>query len=150
LSCFFEPQTVSSPGHGYGCEVIRTIYGAVRDQNWNTVEPEILVGRIATENDFFDSSLRLNALRPRSFPVEWDHRRKGWNALFRFAGKAKSTFKKRIGLCLLHPFANASEAVPVRGRTMLTEAEFPLFISPHQPFKGLGAILGTGFRSRLR
>ena len=42
FSCFFEPSTgflrrVKSSG----VEVIRSIYGAVRDKNWDTVEPRL-------------------------------------------------------------------------------------------------------------
>ncbi len=62
---------------------------------------------------------------------------------FAFAGQAESTFKKnRIGLCLLHPIQGcAGQPCRVRetGQSWV-ESEFPLFISPHQPFKNLGAI----------
>ena len=145
LSCFFEPQT------GFlrrvtvgGCEVIRAIYGAVRDQNWNTVQPEIVIGRSATGDDHFRLEFRAEC---SSGEIAF-----GWNGTieasagtlsFAFAGEAKSTFKKnRIGLCLLHPIREcAGKRCQVRdSANRWIETEFPLFISPHQPFKGLGAI----------
>jgi D-apionolactonase len=145
LSCFFEPQT------GFlrrvtvdGCEVIRAIYGAVRDQNWTTVQPKIVIGRRATSDDHFRLEFRAEC---SSGEIAF-----GWNGTieasagtlsFAFAGEAKSTFKKnRIGLCLLHPIREcAGHRCQVRDTSdCWIETEFPLFISPHQPFKGLGAI----------
>jgi len=145
LSCFFEPKTgfLRRVTAG-GCEVIRAIYGAVRDQNWNTVQPEIVIGRSATGDDHFRLEFRAEC---SSGEIAF-----GWNGTieasagtlsFAFAGEAKSTFKKnRIGLCLLHPIREcAGKRCQVRdSANRWIETEFPLFISPHQPFKGLGAI----------
>ncbi len=143
LSCFFEPQT------GFlrrvivdGCEVIRAIYGAVRDQNWNTAEQEILVSRIETGDDFFRLEFQAECFAPE-IVFRWNGTIEGkaGTLSFRFAGEAKSTFKKnRIGLCLLHPIREcAGKRCLVRETgNSWAEAEFPAFISPHQPFKGLG------------
>jgi D-apionolactonase len=145
LSCFFEPQT------GFlrqvtvdGCEVVRAIYGAVRDQNWNTVKPEIVVDRIESSDEHFFLRFQVEC---SSGEIAF-----GWNGTiegtartlsFKFTGEAKSKFKKnRIGLCLLHPIREcAGKRCRVRdtGQRWL-ESEFPLFIAPHQPFKDLDTV----------
>ena len=145
FSCFFEPQTgFLRQVMADGSEVIRTIYGAVRDQNWNTVDPEILVRRIDTDDDFFRLEFQAECSADE-IAFRWDGTIEGraGTLSFKFAGEAKSNFKKnRIGLCLLHPLREC-----VGKRCLVretghdwTETKFPLFISPHQPFKGLGEI----------
>ena len=54
FSCFFEPDTgflrrIKSSG----VEVIRTIYGAVRDKNWDTIEPRLKIERLESDDDSF-------------------------------------------------------------------------------------------------
>jgi hypothetical protein len=145
FSCFFEPQT------GFlrqvvvnGCEVIRAIYGAVRDQNWDTVQPKIVVSPISQSDDHFCLEFQVEC-SSSAIEFRWNGTIEG-NAgtlSFKFAGEAISTFKKnRIGLCLLHPIRECiGKRCRVRdiSNTWL-ESEFPLFISPHQPFKNLSAI----------
>jgi hypothetical protein len=145
LSCFFEPQTgflrqVMVDGH----EVIRAIYGAVRDQNWNTVPPEIVVSRITSSEEHFHLEFQVKC-SSAGIAFSWNGTIEGraGTLSFTFTGQAESTFKKnRIGLCLLHPIQGcAGQPCRVRetGQSWLA-SEFPLFISPHQPFKNLGAI----------
>ena len=145
LSCFFEPQT------GFlrqvmvdGCEVVRAIYGAVRDQNWNTIQPEIIVNRIETSQEHFRLGFQVNC-SSGEIAFRWNGTIEGTarTLSFKFAGEAKSTFKKnRIGLCLLHPIREcAGKRCRIRDTEhRWVESEFPLFIAPHQPFKDLGAI----------
>jgi len=49
LSCEFETATgfLRKVMHGE-IEILRAIYGAVRDQNWNTVEPKLAIRRFET------------------------------------------------------------------------------------------------------
>jgi hypothetical protein len=145
LSCFFEPQT------GFlrqvmvdGCEVVRAIYGAVRDQNWNTIQPEIIVDGIEADEEHFRLGFQVNC-SSGEITFRWNGTIEGTarTLSFTFAGEAKSTFKKnRIGLCLLHPIREcAGKRCRVRDTEhRWVESEFPLFIAPHQPFKDLGAI----------
>ena len=145
LSCFFEPQTgflrqVMVDGH----EVIRAIYGAVRDQNWNTVPPEIVVGRMTSNDEHFHLEFQVKC-SSTGIVFSWNGTIEGraGTLSFEFTGQAESTFRKnRIGLCLLHPIQGcAGQPCRVRetGQSWV-ESEFPLFISPHQPFKNLAAI----------
>lgn len=145
FSCFFEPQT------GFlrqvavnGCEVIRAIYGAVRDQNWDTIQPKIVVSPISQSDDHFCLEFQVEC-SSAAIEFRWNGTIEGnvGTLFFKFAGEAISTFKKnRIGLCLLHPIRECiGKRCRVRdiSNTWL-ESEFPLFISPHQPFKNLSAI----------
>jgi D-apionolactonase len=145
LSCFFESRTgflrqVMVDGH----EVVRAIYGAVRDQNWNTVPPEIVVGQVTSSDEHFYLQFQVKC-SSAGIAFSWNGTIEGraGTLSFAFTGQAESTFKKnRIGLCLLHPIQGcAGQPCRVRetGQSWI-ESEFPLFISPHQPFKNLGAI----------
>jgi hypothetical protein len=127
-----------------GCEIVRAIYGAVRDQNWNTVQPEIVVSRMETADNYFHLEFQVECTADE-IAFHWDGTIEGraGTLSFKFAGQAKSTFKKnRIGLCLLHPIHEcAGKSCRVhRTDNSWVEAEFPLFIAPHQPFKDLGRI----------
>jgi D-apionolactonase len=145
LSCFFEPET------GFlrqvtvdGCEVVRAIYGAVRDQHWNTVQPQIFISSIATGEEQFLIEFQVEC-KEAEIAFHWAGTIEGRAGFlcFKFAGESKSAFKKnRIGLCLLHPIHEcAGKRCRVRKvDESWVEAEFPFFISPHQPFKGLGAM----------
>jgi len=145
FSCFFEPKT------GFlrqvmveGCEIVRAIYGAVRDQNWNTVQPEIVVSGIETTDNYFRLQFQVECTADE-IAFRWDGTIEGraGTLSFKFAGEAKSTFKKnRIGLCLLHPIHGCAGRKCRVHRTdnSWVESEFPLFIAPHQPFKDLGSL----------
>ena len=64
FSCFFEPSTgflrrVKSSG----VEVIRAIYGAVRDKNWDTVEPRLKIERVESRRRFVLPGVRCASRR---------------------------------------------------------------------------------------
>jgi D-apionolactonase len=142
LDCLFETDTGFLRKIRRGeTEIVRAIYAAVRDENWNTVEPSIDVRRV---------HVKLNGFR-----VEFDARcqaadicfcwsgsieAQGPKLTFTFKGEARSSFRKnRIGFCVLHPIRECA-ALPcsiqdTRGKW--SEAFFPEYISPHQPFKDL-------------
>ena len=145
FSCFFEPDTgflrrIKSSG----VEVIRTIYGAVRDKNWDTIEPRLKIERVESDDDSF--CLELSAQHgdePVCFSWKGTILGQGGSLEFRFDGRAENAFlRNRIGLCTLHPIAEcAGKACRVRHSDgVWEEGEFPLFISPHQPFKDIRAL----------
>lgn len=145
LSCFFEPHTGFLRQVMAGDrEVIRAIYGAVRDQNWNTIQPKIVLRRIETGNEGFHLEFHAKC-NSANIAFSWNGTIEGSGGTlsFKFVGEAKSTFRKnRIGLCLLHPIRDCA-GKRCRVRTLAdswAETEFPLFVAPHQPFKDLGAI----------
>jgi hypothetical protein len=139
-------------------EVLRQVYVAVRDRNWDTVP-----GRIG--------DLRVER-GERSFRVTYDsEHRQGdvdffWRATitgsergeitFSMDGEARSAFlRNRIGFCVLHPVKECA-GVPFRATKADGSAEqgrFPLAISPHQPVTDLRAIAHEvlpGVRAEVR
>ena len=145
FSCLFEPDTgflrrIKSSG----VEVIRTIYGAVRDKNWDTVGPRLKVERVESDDDSF--CLEFSAQHedePVCFSWKGTIQGKGGSLEFRFDGRAQTSFlRNRIGLCTLHPIVEcAGKACRVlHSDGSWEEGTFPLFISPHQPFKDIRAL----------
>lgn len=141
FSCFFDPdigflRRVKS----CGVEVIRAIYGAVRDRHWDTIEARIRVERLERGEDFFCLEFAAHHDRkPISFSWKGTIQGRGSLLEFRFDGRAQSSFlRNRIGLCTLHPLECAGRVCRVRHSDgVREEGEFPFFISPHQPFKDI-------------
>ena len=126
-------------------EVIRAIYGAVRDQNWGTVPSQLHNLRMDQENGGFRVSFEVECVAPNlAF---------GWHGFiigeetgvltFHFAGETQTGFwKNRIGLCVLHPLDGCA-GEPCTVETIdgaIIESVFPRLIAPHQPFKNVRAI----------
>ena len=145
FSCFFQTST------GFlrriwssGVEVIRAIYGTVRDKNWDTIEPRLQIERLEQSNDSF--CLHFTADHedePISFSWKGTIEGRGSVLEFTFDGRAKKSFlRNRIGLCVLHPIIECA-GKPCRVRHSdgaWKEQSFPRFISPHQPFKDIRAL----------
>ena len=125
-------------------EVLRGIYGAVRDQHWDTITPEI--EQLAIERGADEFRIEFHAVCRRG---EIDFR---WHGSivgsadsvirYRFAGESYSAFlRNRIGLCVLHPSRDCAgqpcSVVHTDGTTETTK--FPLRISGQQPFRRIAA-----------
>ena len=145
LSCEFETDTgfLRKIMHG-DAEIVRAIYGAVRDQNWNTVKPHLSIRRLGTQENRFYLNFDVQCTSTGidfwwSGSIEGD----GSRLTFSFVGEAKTTFRKnRIGLCILHPIRECAGS-PCMIRevdSQWTQSAFPESISPHQPFKNLGKL----------
>jgi D-apionolactonase len=145
FSCFFQTSTgflrrVKSSG----VEVIRAIYGTVRDKNWDTVEPRLEVERVEQGHDSF--TLHFTAHHeedPISFSWKGTIEGRGGVVEFLFDGRAKTSFlRNRIGICVLHPIVECA-GKPCRVRHsdgVWKEQSFPRFVSPHQPLKDIRAL----------
>jgi hypothetical protein len=130
----------------YGAtEVLRGIYGAVRDKNWGTISPRIEELTIGRGDDSF--RITFVAVCQRD---EIDYRWRGEivgtadsTARYRFAGESRSTFlRNRIGLCVLHPIRECAGR-PCRvlhSDGSSEDSAFPSAISPHQPFFRIAAL----------
>lgn len=119
-------------------EVVRMIYGAVRDANWLTLAPHI-------------ENLRQEEV-PDGFQIEFDARYQREEIDFRahyrifgaangrvdfeFGGVAARDFAtNRIGLCVHLPLRECvGKPLQVSSGGQITETHFPREISPHQPF----------------
>lgn len=158
------------------CEIIRRIYVALRDRNWNTVP-------VAITN--------LNTrIEPGGFQIEYDaeHRQAEidftWHAMltgwagdgetraagiiaangihaatitFHLRGVARTTFwRNRIGFCVLHPASLAGQPCRIEHNDgVVEEAHFPVEICALQPVPGLAEMktiqypVGPGARAEV-
>jgi D-apionolactonase len=145
LACIFETDTGFLRKIARGeTEIVRAVYAAVRDENWITVEPRIEVRNVhVEENEFqvdFDVLCQSAGI---CFCWSGSIEARGPKLTFTFKGEARSSFRKnRIGFCVLHPIRECA-GLPcliqdMRGKW--SEAYFPEYISPHQPFKDFQAL----------
>jgi D-apionolactonase len=123
-------------------EVLRRIYVAVRDSNWEMVMPTLSELHFSIKRESFRIAF---AAEHRQAEIHFS-----WRGLIRgsargeirytMEGEAEKDFMtNRIGFCVLHPIDECAgkpvEAVKVNGPN--ERREFPLLISPHQPLKNL-------------
>jgi hypothetical protein len=124
-------------------EVVLRLYAAIRDQNWNTIEPAYVDYALEREDGGF--VLRF-AAENVSGDVDF-----AWNGELRgtpdgvitatMDGVARKAFlKNRIGWCVLHPMSLAGSAATTETPDGPVEGQFPERISPHQPFIDMEAI----------
>jgi D-apionolactonase len=126
-------------------EIVRAIYGAIRDKDWNTIGPHVLNLQQESNNDHFRLSFDAECKSP-GIDFFWQGLIEGdarGEITFSFDGEARSTFiRNRIGICLLHPIAEcAGKHCTVEepdGR--LADAQFPRYVSPLQPIKNIRAL----------
>jgi hypothetical protein len=137
-------------------EVLRQVYAAVRDHNWETVAARVSDVEVDAGDDSFIITFTSHHERD-DVDFTWDGRITGsadGTIVFSFDGRANSTFRRnRIGFCVLHPMECAGAPCTVEhvdGAT--THGEFPERISPHQPFRGMRAIthqIAPGVNARV-
>lgn len=128
-----------------GQELVRAIYGAVRDHNWATIPSAISNLKTEVANDSFRISFDVNC-REREVDYAWRGNIRGdasGKVTYAFEGKARSDFQRnRIGLCILHPIEECA------GRACMIEhvdgsremGVFPKMTSPDQPFFDIRAV----------
>ncbi|RIV18233.1 hypothetical protein DYU11_28750 [Fibrisoma montanum] len=128
-----------------GQEVLRMVYFALRDRDWQTAQILLSDQTIVNENDSFGIryNWQVNDLGIQmAGNVQIDGHTDG-RVTFDFYGKALNTFwRNRVGICVLHPIEG------VAGQPCLidspheqqTESTFPDQISPHQPFLNIRAM----------
>jgi hypothetical protein len=126
-------------------EILRRVYVAVRDRNWGTVPPELSQLQIEAGVESFQISYEVEN-RQAEIDFRWRGTISGTaegTVGFRMEGQARSTFmRNRIGFCVLHPMREcAGEPCRVEHDDgTIVEGSFPVYISPHQPFKRMRAI----------
>jgi D-apionolactonase len=126
-------------------EVVRAIYGAVRDRNWDTVPARVmnLIPEIRT--DSFCLTFEVEC-RQGEIDFFWRGLISGetdGTVTCQFDGEARSSFlRNRIGLCVLHPIVECAGRPCIVEHTsgVVEKGEFPRFTSPHQPFKDIRVI----------
>ncbi|MDQ2777497.1 MAG: hypothetical protein M3Y57_21665 [Acidobacteriota bacterium] len=126
-------------------EVLRRVYFAVRDQDWNTVPAKITHEEIVASENGFDIRLSVEH-SAQDIDFRWIGVISGTvehGIRFSVEGEVKTEFlRNRIGLCILHPLefcANQTCQVEHADGT-LESSRFPDSVSPHQPFLNVRAI----------
>jgi len=130
-------------------ELIRRIYGAVRDHQWGTV-PAVL-SNLEINDSSAGFALRYTSThRQNDLHFVWQAQITGdahGRIRFVFEGEAKSTFRRnRIGLCVLHP-ANLA-GLPVRlthAGGASAEVQFPGLVEPAPTIPGFGNLIALSY-----
>jgi D-apionolactonase len=128
-----------------GQELVRAIYGAVRDHNWATIPSAISDLKTEVGNDSFRISFDVFC-REREVDYFWRGTIRGESTgkvTYVFDGEARSNFRRnRIGLCVLHPMEDcAGRACAIEHVDGSREiGAFPKDISPEQPFFDIRSI----------
>jgi len=155
ISCVYEHGRLRYMKYGE-TEVIRMIYFAVRDKNWETapykIENEIIK---RSDNAFFISYTAIHNLNEITYCTEVFIEAKENTITFRAKGEALSSFKRnRIGLCVHHPVKECKgkgvNILRTDGTTY--HSQFPDLIKPYQPFtniKKMNYQIGEGIRADL-
>jgi D-apionolactonase len=131
--------------HVEGREVVRRIYGAVRDHAWRTIPAQLSGFTLERGTDTFVCRYRAEH-RQGAVAFTWDATIEGaadGTLTFAFDGVADATFERnRIGLCLLHPLPRLCG-----GRVHVTTARretrvlhFPDLVAVEQPIAGFDDI----------
>ena len=130
-----------------GREVIRRIYAAVRDHNWNTVAGVVSDLEVQTTDAGFHVGY-VSTHRQDDIHFVWRADIRGdddGSIRFTFDGEARSTFRRnRIGFCVLHPIHECAGAACRARYANGTERElcFPDTIAAEQPVKWLHDLAG--------
>jgi hypothetical protein len=126
-------------------EIIRRIYGAVRDQNWGTVPAEITNISLEVRQNFFQITYEASH-QQADVDFTWQASLSGdekGTITFIMDGVTHSTFQSnRIGFCVLHP-AELCRGMPCEIEKIDGTKEkgvFPEWISPTPPFTDMRSI----------
>ncbi len=157
LTCLYEEGRLRYIRAG-NTELVRMIYGAVRDADWGTVACNITDEQIQQDEDSFSITYTAH-YRQDDIIYEAVYRIEGRpddTIVFDVQGNALSCFKSnRIGLCVHLPVEECA-GLPVtvtHSQGAPTITRFPEYISPHQPFSEIGQLYWTTANStdiRLR
>jgi hypothetical protein len=126
-------------------EVLRSIYGAVRDAHWRTIPAEVSGLGIDQNDDGFRIVFEARHL-DRQVDFVWHgtiEASASGTVVFSMDGEARSTFaRNRIGLCILHPLAGWIDRFSLveQADGAHDEVIFPKDVSPHQVMRNVRAI----------
>src|SRR5829696_3602682 len=123
--------------------VVLRLYAAIRDRNWNTIEPRYLSYELDQEDDGF--AVRFVAENvSNDVDFEWQGSitgsRDGVITATMDGVARKSFLRNRIGWCVLHPMELAGVEATVETPQGTVAGAFPDLISPHQPFIDMQSI----------
>lgn len=126
-------------------EILRGLYSAVRDHNWDTIPAQITNLDFQQQGDAFSLAFDVTH-QARDIDFRWKGTIAGSSegeVSFAMEGEAHSTFRRnRVGFCVLHSPADVA-GIPCeveKDDGSVEAGRFPEVISPHQPFKDMRAI----------
>ena len=123
--------------------VVLRLYAAVRDRNWNTIEPRFLSYELEQHDDGFTVRFVAEHVSDE-VDFEWQGSIAGTAdgvITATMDGVARKDFlRNRIGWCVLHPMELAGVSATVETPEGTVEGRFPELISPHQPFIDMQSI----------
>ena len=126
-------------------KLLRMIYTAVRDSNWNTATYKIINEKVEQHGASFSINYTaLYALNDIQYEAKIQIEGNASNTItFSMQGTAISSFlRNRIGICVLHPLEECVGKVCEikHDNEHAEQASFPVLISPHQPFKNIAGM----------
>ena len=143
FTCLYEHGRIRYVKAG-DVELIRMIYFAVRDSNWNTPAYTIENESIdLQDNGFTISYTAYHSLNDVFYCSRVAITATENSITFSVKGESLSNFlRNRIGICVLHPIKECRGRHVIIERPDGTEYEsnFPDLVSPHQPFKEIKKI----------
>ena len=121
-------------------EILRRVYVAIRDHNWDTILPQLSNVQIEQEGDAFRITYDVEN-KHGDVDFFWGGTITGdadGTITFSMDGEARSTFRRnRIGFCVLHPMGCAG--VPCRIEKIdgtVEESIYPVFVAPQHLIDG--------------
>lgn len=146
LKLLFQEQDAAIRHLSLGrIEVLRGIYAAVRDENWNTLPPVITFIKKEILPDSFALEFTATVHKQSAPCFTWKGTLTGdsdGTIRYAFRGEALISFKKnRVGFCVLHHPGLAGQPVTVESIDgSRTQSKFPLAITGRQPFFDIRAL----------
>lgn len=152
LECLYERGNLRNIRYG-GSELIRMIYAAVRNENWQTLPYTIENEKVETDGKTFAITYTAWYGQMPQYKAAFSITGNENRVNFLMQGEAMASFlSNRIGLCLHYP-VQACRNQPVsitRPDGSTYKAVFPDEISPHQPFKNISRMAWqTSGRTRV-
>jgi len=121
-------------------EIVRRVYVALRDHNWDTITPTISNFQINTAKDSFEINYDVKNIQD-DINFIWKAKiigKSNGSISFKMDGEALSTFwRNRIGFCILLPMDCAGKKTQINHTDGTTEQSiFPKYIAPQLIIKG--------------
>jgi len=121
-------------------EIIRRVYVAVRDHNWDTVIPVLSNVQMNIANDSFNIKYSVSNIQD-NVDFLWEGNiigKPNGTITFSMDGVARSTFwRNRIGFCILYPMEYAGADCEIEHVSGAVEKSlFPKFIAPQRIIDG--------------
>lgn len=131
----------------YGdAEILRMIYFALRDHNWNTLESRIQNEVIEANANDFNITYDCVHLNGGVAVMEWRASIKGngdGHIVFEINGKANENFRKnRAGFCVLHPLdIIGDDCTIIHPDSTQSIVPFPGEVAAENPFKNIQSMV---------